>query len=330
MHHIEKIEHQSTKGLDFESTFARDVFLGLSHQPKYLSSKYFYDQKGDKIFQEIMHMDSYYLTRSELEIFKTKKGAILKSMASDSKFRILELGAGDGMKTKVLLDHFMDEQADFIYAPVDISGHVLELLETDLRASLPDLAITTMCGDYFEILNELSLDTGIRNIVLFLGSNIGNYTENHAIDFLRKIRANLKSGDQLMVGFDLKKNPEVILDAYHDPEGVTARFNYNLLNRINNELDADFDIESFEHHPIYDPVSGECKSYLLSLKDQKVTIGAIDKSFELEAWEPIFTEVSRKYNRSEISSLCEEAGYQEIATFTDKRDYFMDVLWGVE
>ncbi len=327
MHHLDKVDEISTDGIDFQSKFAQDVFLGLAHTPKWLSSKYFYDEIGDKIFQEIMHMPGYYLTRAELDIFQSNKDQILSDINKNKPFKIIELGAGDGLKTKVLLKHLVEKQTDFRYAPCDISGHVLDILKRNLLKDIPGLNITPLEGDYFDVLADYSLKQEECSVILFLGSNIGNFTYDNALDFLRRIRANMKIGDLLMVGFDLKKEPDIILEAYDDPEGITARFNLNLLSRINRELEGDFDPDQFLHYASYDPPSGECRSYLISRIDQEVHVGTIKKSFHFKEWEPIFTEISKKFDPVEISDLAVESGFNFIRSYSDSKSYFTDVLW---
>ncbi|MEM9327535.1 MAG: L-histidine N(alpha)-methyltransferase, partial [Bacteroidota bacterium] len=218
------------------SAFALDVLNGLQSEPKSLPSKYFYDEKGDKIFQEIMEMDEYYLTRAEHSIFKEQKEEIFEALDINGKaFRLLELGAGDGLKTRVLLEYFASTGVPFDYSPVDISPHVLEICEQKVRKEIPGLSITPLAGDYFDVLSSINYDTSKRNVVLFLGSTIGNFTNAQAIEFLRRLRGHLHGDDYLLVGFDLRKDPDMILSAYHDKAGVTKRFNLNLLERINRE-----------------------------------------------------------------------------------------------
>ncbi|MEQ9167590.1 MAG: L-histidine N(alpha)-methyltransferase, partial [Fulvivirga sp.] len=225
--------------------FATDVIEGLSSNPKRLPSKYFYDHKGDALFQQIMALDEYYLTRTEYTILDLYKAQILAHFQPDSKaFNLIEFGAGDGYKTKVLLRHFINKNADFRYMPIDISGNVLEQLETSLKAELPALNVTPVCNHYFKALEELKEEKE-RNVILFLGSNIGNFTEEQADSFLKGLYDALKPDDILFIGFDLKKDPKVILDAYNDKQGVTAAFNFNLLDRINNEMGGNFNTSQF-------------------------------------------------------------------------------------
>ena len=303
---------------------AEDVFEGLSASNKFLSSKYFYDAKGDELFQQIMHLDEYYLTRKELEIFNTHKDEILNAINDGQPFRIIELGAGDGLKTKVLLKHFIDKGVDFTYTPVDISGNVLEILEENLKAEIPGLNIESFQGDYFDALAEIS-ESPEKDIVFFLGSTIGNFSQSEAEGFLTKLQHFLNPGDLLFMGVDLKKDPSIILDAYNDAQGVTREFNLNLLDRINSELGADFERDQFQHYPYYNPHTGECRSYLISKVEQTVTIG--DEKFHFRAWEAIFMEISKKYDQVQLEELASVAGFNTLTEFLDAKSWFADVLW---
>jgi len=307
------------------SSLAADVKQGLLRSPKKLPSKYFYDARGDELFQAIMRMPEYYLTDCEYEILETHQQDILRSIGRQ-RFELAELGAGDGYKTKVLLRYFLEKGMDFRYCPVDISGHVLQELEESLKQELPDLKFNCLEGDYFEMLEELQYDSDAPKVILFMGANIGNMTREEAVGFLRRIRTNMRPEDRLLVGFDLKKDPDVILRAYDDPAGTTAAFNLNLLRRINRELDADFDLEQFRHWETYNPITGAAKSYLISKKEQMVTIGALKRSFSFAAWEAIHMELSLKYSLSEAESLLAEAGFSHTQHFQDKRAYFLDTL----
>ena len=308
--------------------FARDVAEGLSAVPKRLSSKYFYDEEGDKIFQAIMAMPEYYLTRSEFEILETNKKIFLELFKNGSgRFNLIEFGAGDGLKTKILLRHFTEQQTDFQYFPIDISGNVLKLLEDDLKKSLPELKVEPMQEDYFKALGRLKETTDRRNVVLFLGSNIGNFTEGEAISFLTELGENLNKGDLILIGFDLKKNPERIRDAYNDKAGITRAFNLNLLKRINKELGGEFDLDKFQHYQMYDPVSGEARSFLMSRQKQEVKIKAVEKSFQFGAWEPVHVEISRKYDIPTIEKYARESGFAAQQLFYDCRHFYVNSLW---
>ncbi|MEQ8471876.1 MAG: L-histidine N(alpha)-methyltransferase [Marinoscillum sp.] len=312
-----------------ETQFARDIKSGLTASPKHLSSKYFYDAVGDKIFQKIMKLPEYYLTRAELEIFETKKEKLLEIIDPGTPFRIVELGAGDGMKTKVLLKYFQQQKANFSYSPVDISANVLKDLERNVMQEIPDLDMKPLAGDYFHVLSDLKFQNHKKNIAFFLGSNIGNFRNEMAERFLKSIQNNLSKGDFLMIGFDLKKDPRIILSAYNDAEGVTKSFNLNLLKRINREFDADFETENFDHNPIYDPMTGECRSYLISKEAMEVNIKKLDLQVRFKVWEPIFMEVSKKYDLEEINILAQNCGFRVVENLFDADKMFTDSIWEV-
>ena len=306
----------------------QDVLAGLSANPKFLPSKYFYDEQGSKLFQDIMGLPEYYLTRSELEVMQTHCGGLLSAcQAAGKPFDLIEFGAGDGLKTKVLLHHFTEQGAQFNYLPIDISGDALDQLVADLKEELPELQVTPLHNDYFGALGNLEKDPNRHRIVLFLGSNIGNFSDDGAVEFLSQLRQRILPGDQLLVGFDLKKDPRQILAAYNDARGVTAAFNLNLLKRINRELDANFDLDGFSHYPLYDPVSGEARSYLISLAEQEVTIGSLGHTFSFALAEPIHTEVSRKYDSDKIKELAARSGFEHSNDFQDSNRFFMNALW---
>lgn len=310
------------------SDFALDIKIGLSQRPKQLSSKYFYNAKGDILFQKIMDLDEYYLTRSELEILTEQKEEILRAfLGTDDSFRLVELGAGDGTKTKVLLESFCDNKVDFAYSPIDISQSVLDQLEADLRVKLPSVRIEPIQGDYFEALRELKRNHDQKEVVLFLGSTIGNFNLKQGIDFLKQLGKDMSSGDLLFIGFDLKKDPQVILNAYNDSQGITAEFNLNLLDRINNELGGNFDRSSFTHYPTYDPFTGEAKSYLISKREQSVYIEVLDQEFEFAKGEAVFTEISQKYSLEMIDEFAIASEFETVHMFFDEKGYFVDVLW---
>lgn len=305
--------------------FAQDVLDGLTSTPKTLSSKYFYDEEGDRIFQQIMNLEEYYLTRSEYQIMEENRDQILDIFKKDTtRFNLVEFGAGDGYKTKVLLDHFLSSGADFKYVPIDISGNVLDVLEDSLKQELPSLEVKPIENEYFKALKELE-NGGTRNVVLFLGSNIGNFTDARAIKFLKELNEALKDGDLVFIGFDLKKDPEVILKAYNDDSGITRNFNINLLKRINRELHGNFDLAGFKHFPTYDPITGTTKSYLVSTKKQSVEI--MDSNIEFDEWEPIHMEISQKYSMKDIETLAMQTGFGIIGNFYDSRRYFVNSVW---
>lgn len=276
--------------------FKKDVADGLSNLPqKTLPSKYFYDAEGDELFVKIMALPEYYLTKAEMDIFQNKTKELLAALHLDktTRFDIIDLGAGDGTKTVHLLEELLTQQIRFDYFPVDISKNALDSLQKMLKKKLPGLCVTPQHKDYFQSLSELK-KTGNTKIILFLGSNIGNLPDEEATEFIYQLGANLQKGDKIILGVDLIKPKEIVSPAYNDAQGITAAFNLNLLNRINRELGADFDVNSFEHYPTYNEHVGIAKSYLKSKKEQSVMING--QSFDFTKGELIHTEISRKYN----------------------------------
>jgi len=306
---------------------AKDVLEGLSATPKYLMPKYFYDDNGSQIFQDIMRMPEYYLTDCEMEIFQEQCEDIVKAFGGDDrKIDLIELGSGDGVKTKILLSEILKFYLDCRFIPIDISEHANAVLKERLKKEFPELAVQPKTGDYFHLLESIEKSNN-KKIILFFGSNIGNFTNSETRKFLSQLGQITQKGDMVFIGFDLKKDPQIIQKAYDDPYGLTARFNKNLLKRINIELSADFKINHFIHHACYNPVKGDMKSYLISTQAQDVFIQALDKSFHFAQWEAIFMERSRKYDIATIAKFAKESGFAVKQNFIDKRYYFADSLW---
>lgn len=313
---------------DHTEHFLNDVLTGLQSKPKHLSSKYFYDKKGDELFQKIMAMPEYYLTRCELDIFKNKTAEIAKGVKADQEpFDLIELGAGDAMKSTYLLKYLNEIGTEFTYMPIDISGNILSVLENNLKKQLPTIDIHSLEGEYFEMLEKAMKLSSRRKIILFLGGNIGNMSRKEAEKFCAILHQLLNKEDIVLIGFDLKKNPYTVLNAYSDKSGITAAFNLNLLSRINRELGGNFTIDDFQHYESYDPVTGACKSFLISLKDQVVNISGELISFEEN--EVIDMEVSQKFSRSEIQKLAEKTGFKISGEISDSKDWFVDSIWKV-
>jgi L-histidine N-alpha-methyltransferase len=310
--------------------FYNDVIAGLRSEPKRLNSKYFYDANGDKLFQELMACSEYYPTKCELEIFSEKTAEVCKAiMADGDDFDLIELGAGDAMKSTYLLKYLLEQKADFTYLPIDISDNVISYLNVTLPVTLPGLNIKGLNGEYFDMLKQAASLSGKRKVVLFLGSNIGNMSIDNATDFCRELRSNLSKGDMVLIGMDLKKNPKTVLAAYNDKGGITKKFNLNLLERINRELGADFNIGKFDHYPTYDPETGSCKSYLISLEDQEVSINGKEKVPFLKD-EYIYMEISQKFSVSQTEEMAVNSGFKPISNFFDSKKWFIDSVWIAE
>lgn len=311
-----------------QNKFQSEIIGGLKDNPKHLLSKYFYDKKGDHLFQQIMNMPEYYLTDCELEIFTEKTADLANAIhAFDETFDLIELGAGDATKSSFLLEYLVSQKADFTYMPIDISGNIIEVLEDNLALKIPDLHIIGLNGEYFEMLDKANDISSKRKVILFLGSNIGNMEVEEAYHFCSELRKKLNPGDILLIGFDLKKNPHTILQAYNDKTGITAAFNLNLLTRINEELNADFNIDQFQHYQTYDPLTGACRSYLISLKDQIVTIE--NQEIRFKENEAVYMEISQKYSLDEINVMAVKNGFEPLKEISDSRKWFVDAIWKV-
>jgi L-histidine N-alpha-methyltransferase len=308
------------------NTFLEDVLKGLSAKDKFLQSKYFYDAKGDALFQKIMACPEYYPTKCEMEIFTKQTDLLVSVLTGHSlEFDIIELGAGDATKSGYLLKGLLDKRVSFTYYPVDISSNVINLLNTSLPQKLAGLQMHGLNGEYFDMLEKAKTLSDKIKVVLFLGGNIGNVPFEKAGEFCKSLRSHLMAGDLVLTGFDLKKNPIKILDAYNDKTGYTRDFNLNLLQRINDELKGNFVIENFYHFPTYDPIAGACKSYLVSCKNQRVEIA--DSTFYFEEGEPVFMEIAQKYTVKQTDELAVKNGFKPKQHFLDSKKWFLDTLW---
>ena len=228
-----------------------------------------------------MSCSEYYLTGCEMEIFTSQADELSEAISTDGlPFDLIELGPGDCTKSVHLLRKLLENNASFTYVPIDISANVISSLETTLPQLLPGISLSPLCGEYLPMLDLASAGSSNRKVVLCLGANIGNMTPEEALGFCRELREMLQPGDCALTGADLKKHPAIIHRAYSDSEGITRKFNLNLLSRMNKELGADIDIGLFEHYCSYDPITGACKSFLIALDDTSIHID--DQTIKLE------------------------------------------------
>lgn len=336
MKNITSMNEQQTSLIESEiqldiNLFCQEVTSGLLADNKHLDSKYFYDAKGDALFQKIMNSPEYYLSRCELEILNQQAKTISTNiMQHFQQFDLIELGPGDATKSIHLLRALKQADANFTYIPIDISKNVIKDLEEKIPGEIHGLKIRGLAGEYLEMLKKVVKWNDSPKVILFLGSTIGNLNAEDALAFCKAIYGLLNQGDLFFIGFDLKKNPNTILSAYNDNEGVTRDFNLNLLARINKELGANFNLDSFEHFPTYDPISGLCKSYLISKTEQSVFIEKSNATIPFKKHEPIFMEISKKYSIEETEKLAHDASFSVEANFLDSRNWFLDSLWKVE
>ncbi|MFQ5606611.1 MAG: L-histidine N(alpha)-methyltransferase [Candidatus Zixiibacteriota bacterium] len=313
---------------DARHSFALEVLVGLSDSVKSLPSKYLYDTRGSELFTRITNLPEYYLTDCESEVLRTYASEIA-TLVQGAPFNLVELGAGTGAKTKILLEDFHKRKLDFQYVPIDISEGAMKELIEDTGSAFSKTKVNGLVADYFNGLKWLNNQNQRRNVVLFLGSSIGNFANSEAKFFLRNVWNCLSDGDVALIGFDLKKDIETLLWAYNDSKGVTAEFNLNLLKRINAELGGQFDVTKFRHYGTYNVFTGAMESFLVSMVEQKVYIDMIGRSFGFREWEPIRTEYSFKFLESDISALASDTGFDVERMLTDSQRYFIDSVWKV-
>jgi dimethylhistidine N-methyltransferase len=296
---------------------------GLEKKPKNIPCRFFYDDTGSEIFEEITRLPEYYLCRCETEILKTHASAIAKQ--TGDRISVAEFGSGSSCKTRMLIEAALARQERLHYIPIDISRNFLQSSALTLIERYPQLDVTALAGEYSESIAHLpSCDD--PTLYLFLGSNIGNFTSCEAKGFLHLISKAMKPNDRLLIGADMVKDRDVLHRAYNDPAGVTARFNLNLLKRINHELEADFDITAFTHKAPFDEEYARIEMRLVSTIDQRVTIDGLGREIALEDGEYIVTEWSHKYTTNSFSCLAEDAGLEVVGQWQDSRRWFSEFL----
>ena len=310
-----RLEIRSGPAPQKTGSFAEDVRAGLTARSKHLFSKYFYDELGSALFDAITVLPEYYLTRAETQILRECGWEMVRSLGNPIEF--VELGSGSAVKTRILIEEALRVQRTLRYSPIDISGEALRASAQSLVASYPGLTVTGYAGDYFDVLGTAQLRREGRVLAMFMGSNIGNYEPRDASRLIRGIAASLKTGDGLLLGTDMKKDPRVLELAYDDPTGVTAAFNKNLLARINRDLDATFDLDAFEHVAHYDERRGAVCSYLEAKRAQKVRIGKLRLDVRFDRGERIHTESSYKYSPEDLERIAKEAGLSLRQSWTD-------------
>lgn len=309
-----------------EQTLAQHVLQGLSAPQKALSSAWFYDDAGSRIFQRIMALPGYYLTRVEHDLLRQRADELAQRIGADHHpLELIELGSGDGEKTLTLCRALHDQGVDFIYRPMDVSTHALAELAQRFERHLPRTAFEPMLADYFE--HSPTTSPNRRQVAMLLGSNLGNLEEGSAVALLQRIRERLRGSDVLLLGLDLMKDPHVIQAAYDDPQGVTAQFNLNLLRRLNRELGMNFDLEAFTHFASYCPLQGVARSFLVSSVQQVVASKVLDREFEFAAGETLYTEQSQKYSPRSIERLARLSGFDSTQLLTDERRGYALAVW---
>jgi dimethylhistidine N-methyltransferase len=296
--------------------FLVDVIAGLSSNPRTIPCKYFYDEHGAALFQQICELPEYYVTRTEIDILDRHRADIASQLGPGVE--LIGLGTGAGTKTRILIEALENPA---VYIPVDISEKQLRQSTALFRKTFRHLEILPVCADYLQpVVLPSPSRKPVRNVVYFPGSTIGNFEPDEALQFLRRIANVCRGGGGLLIGADLKKDPHVLEAAYNDSAGVTAQFNLNLLRRINRELGADFDLDQWRHRAIYNPKAGRIEMHLISEADQIVHFN--DHRFHFRRGEKIITEFSYKYTPDEFAALAAKAGFNFGRMWTDDARLF--------
>lgn len=311
-----EVEATARNGEDF----GEDVRNGLTADPKRLSCAWLYDEKGSALFEDICELPEYYPTRAEHEILATHQSEILAGLSRD--VTMVELGSGSSTKTRLLIEARLAGGRKLRYVPIDISHSILEESARALLADYPDLEIIGVCGEYGPGLHAVHERVDGPMVVLWLGSSVGNLDRASAKRFLGALRKDLDDDDRFLIGVDLRKDRETLERAYDDEQGVTARFNLNLLDRIDRELGGDFDLSKFRHVAEYDERVGRVDMFLESLADQRVRVEALDLDVEFAEGERIHTESSYKYSRGELLELAGTSGFEVEGDWTDAAGRF--------
>ena len=314
-----KLQYFKPHATKIEKTFADEISSSLSNSSKYISPKFFYDKKGSDLFEQICTLPEYYPTRTEIKILKNLQNELQGHL--DKSFRLVELGSGASIKTRLILDVFASFQDKIEYFPIDISEILTESSEL-LLADYENLHITGIIDTYEGGLEFIEQYDDKKNLIIFLGSSYGNFTPSEGKVFLKKISSILKNEDLFLIGLDLVKDKDLLESAYDDSQGVTSKFNLNVLSRINDELDADFVLENFTHVAKYNEKEQRIDMYLQSLVNQSVIISKSNISVELKQDELIHTEHSHKYSVPQIKKLMEDSGFEIKQIWLDDKKHF--------
>ena len=302
-----------------EKSFAEEISYSLSQNSKFISPKFFYDRKGSDLFESICSLPEYYPTKTEISILKKLKHEL--SSYLDENMNLVELGSGASVKTRLILDIFTTLQDETEYFPIDISEILTESSEQLLK-DYDTLHITGIIDTYEGGLEFLKNYDNKKNLIIFLGSSFGNFAPDDGKLFLDKIFLTMNSGDLFLIGLDLVKDKNILESAYDDSKGTTAKFNLNVLSRINDELDADFDLDNFSHYSIYNESDQRIEMNLKSLVQQSVIIAKSNLSLNFNKDELIHTEYSHKYNVSQIKKLLIDVGFTIKNIWLDDKKYF--------
>lgn len=311
------------KSVDSIKTIGQDVVAGLSADPRYLPPKYFYDERGSQLFEQICKLPEYYPTRTETAILQAFGSAIARITGP---CEIVELGSGSSTKTRILLDAYQLANYPLRYIPIDISSSMLNETAEKLLKEYPEMSIHAVAGTYessLEVLPEKQLSA---RMIAFLGSTLGNLPPEECNHFLARISEILETGDYFLLGLDLQKETAILENAYNDTQGITAAFNLNMLRHLNQRFGGNFDIEKFSHIAHYNKLENQIEMYLESAVAQSVRLEALDLSVDFEKGDRILSEISRKFNIKEMTHTLSNHRLSVTKAFTDERQWFALLL----
>lgn len=304
-------------------TLCKVVSDGLEGPSRRLPSRFFYDTTGSELFEQICELPEYYLTRTEYSILRRRHPEMLE--AAGKGLMLIEFGSGNSTKTRLLLQALLEKQAELHYVAIDIAAAFLHECCLSLIADYPRLSVTGIAAEYNDALDKLPAHSGPR-LILFLGSNIGNFERDEATAFLHRIRQKMLPRDRILIGVDLVKDRSVLRAAYNDSAGITARFNKNLLVRVNRELGGRFDLTQFQHEAPFVEREARIEMHLRSTCYQSALIGYLEREYTFEAGETIHTENSHKYTLESFGQLCAGAELTVEERWLDEREWFALVM----
>jgi L-histidine Nalpha-methyltransferase len=300
-----------------------DIIQGLSKTPKTLPPKYFYDDCGSQLFEQICQLPEYYPTRTEAAILSQYADEIAQITGS---CELVELGSGSSTKTRLLLDAYHNRADDWRYLPIDISGGILKTSVLELQEKYPDFFIQGLLGTYEQALAHLASNSLRSQMIFFLGSSLGNFTPQESEQFLSKISHALKPGDYFLLGIDLQKPKDILEAAYNDSQGVTAAFNLNMLSHLNWRFQGNFDLDLFTHQAIYNLEDTQIEMYLHCQESHLVSLDTLNLNVEFQAGESILTEISRKFDLANMQKQLQSQGMKTLKTWTDPQQWFGLIL----
>lgn len=306
-----------------QKSFGEEIFESLNQENKSISPKFFYDKRGSELFDKICRLPEYYLTRTEIEILKKIQDELLEIL--EKKYRLVELGSGSSFKTRLILDVLDSNQDDLEYLPIDISDILEESLEF-LQKEYPHIKITGIIDTYEGGLNFLRDLDSVSNLIIFLGSSIGNFSPKESVLLLKKIAESMKSTDLFLIGFDLVKDNDTLNIAYNDSKGITADFNLNVLYRINSELGGNFILENFEHFAFFNPAKNRIEMHIRSKKDHNVYIKKLNLEINFKKNETIHTEYSYKYHFDKMKQMLALSSLKIKKVWYDEKKFYCIIL----